>query len=161
MPRETRAPEAERAQRLMIVQDLIVRGWRGSDVWSYVQQETDWNISRRQAYNYYQDAFDALADESEVNRAAYFSLVLQRNEYLYQKAMSKDKPDLNLARLLVADLIKLLKLDEPSADFDWKAEAAKKGYDPTQILERLKRLTADDNGELIEAPEKDTAHDNG
>jgi len=160
VPRENRVPDAELKVRYKIIQDLITKGYRAVDLWTYIKAETDWQISRRQSFNYYKNAFEAFSDESEVNRPAYFALVLSRNEYLYQRALA-DK-DLRLAASLVADLIRLLKLDTPNADFDWQSEAAKQGYDPAQIVERLKRLTAadDDNGEMVEAPEQDTANDN-
>lgn len=130
--------QLELRERHKVVQDLITQGYSGADVWRYIRDETDWNISRRHAYNYYNDAFDALADESQVNRAAYFKLSLDRLQWLYRKATETE--DWKQARLLTLDLIDFLKLDSPDADFDWKKDAAEAGLNPVHIEERLKRL---------------------
>lgn len=147
MPKTNRAPDSELADRYKVIQDLIVRGFTGADVYRYACEHTDWNISKRQAYNYYNDAFSALADESNVNRAAYFKLALDRLQWLYQKAVIAN--DLKLASKVTMDLITFLKLDSPNADFDWQKAAADSGLSPTDIIERLKRLSSpieDENG---------------
>lgn len=149
MPRENRAPESVLQERYRIIQELIVQGKDPAQIVRHCLEHFDWNVSERQHYNYVKSAFEALADNASVNRAAYFVLVLERNKWLYNRALAED--DYRLARLVTLDLINLLKLDSPQADFDWKAAAAKQGLNPDDILARMKRLTVREDQEAARA----------
>ena len=141
----SRTPDNELQERYKVVQDLITQGYTGADVSRWIDENTDWRITRRQAYNYYNDAFSALADESNVNRASYFKLALDRLQWLYMKAVNAS--DFKLASKITMDLITFLKLDTPSADFDWQKLASDKGWNPAELQERMKRLIAADDNE--------------
>lgn len=143
MTKENQVTQLELQERYKVVQELIVQGYNGADVWRYIQDETDWNISRRHAYNYYNDAFDALAEESQVNRAAWFRLTLDRLEWQYRQAVQRK--DWKLARLLSLDIKDFLKLDSPHADFDWKKDAQDAGFNPDEIEQEFKRLMTQDD----------------
>lgn len=140
MPKSQRTPDMELQERYKVVQELIVQGFTGAGIAKWIAENTDWNITRRQAYNYYRDSFEALAIESNVNRAAYFKLALDRLLWLYTKAV--ESGDYKLANRVNNDLIAFLKLDQPSADFDWQKDAADKGLNPQEIVEALKRLSS-------------------
>jgi hypothetical protein len=158
MPKTNRTPDNELMERYKIVQDLIVKGFTGADIARYIADKTDWGLSTRQAYNYYNDAFAALADESNVNRAAYFKLALDRLQWLYMRAIAAN--DLKLARKVTMDLIAFLKLDTPSADFDWQEYARNSGLDPSTMLDMMKRLTTPQI-EVIAVTEDTKAGSNG
>jgi hypothetical protein len=140
--KQNQVTQLELIERYKVVQELIVQGYSGADVWRYIESETDWGITRRQAYNYFNDAFEALADESQVNRAAWFRLMLERLEWQYRQAVQRK--DWKLARLLSLDIKDFLKLDSPHADFDWKKDAQAAGLNPDEIENEFKRLMVQD-----------------
>lgn len=138
-----KSSSSEVEERIAIIRELIDRGASGADVWRYVQFQTKWDISRQQSYNYYNRAYEDMADEAaKVNRAAYFTRSLSRFDYLYQKSIAAN--DITNARKATEGIVKLLKLDSPGAEFDWQQDATNKGIDPVELVERLKRLSAAD-----------------
>lgn len=146
MPREQRATTGELETRYAIIRDFIVRGFTPGEGWRFIRDQTDWGISRRQVYNYFDAVQQRMADEaSTVNRAMYFTRQLGRLDYLYHSAIMAHDPDLGLARQVTMDVVKLLRLDTPEADFDWQRVAAEQGLDAGDILTRMKRLMVVDD----------------
>lgn len=149
MTRGIRATQSELTERYRIVTDLIVQGYSGADVWEHVQSNTDWNITRRQSYTYFKKAFLILAEDSNINRASYFKLAIERLELQYKKANIAD--DYAAASGITMNMVRFLKLDSPDADFDWMKKVSESGVNPDEFKERLKNLLLKEDGEQLES----------
>lgn len=143
MPSSERSTQGELEYRYAIIRKLIAKGYTGGKVWKYVRDKTDWNISRRQAYNYYDAVYEQFAEDATgIDRAAYFVRTLDRLDFIYQKSVSDN--DLTVARQVTMDVVKLLKLDMPDVDFDWTKTAAEHGFSQKEVKARLSRLMLED-----------------
>jgi hypothetical protein len=142
MPRETPADPAELELRLELVRSLIAEGYTQSKVVKYIREEcAEWDISERQARNYYYAVWKQYGDDATgVDRAGYFVRTLDRLDYIYARAMEKN--DFKSALTATAELIKLLRLDIPSADFDWKKAATDAGVSPSELFEKVVRAAS-------------------
>lgn len=139
MPHSNRVTQDELEHRYDIVKSCIDRGLTGAETWRYIERYTDWGISRQQAYNYYNECKKQFIDEAtQIDRAEEFTKSLRRLEYIYKQSLLKE--DYRLAKDTTMDVVKLLKLDAPDANFDWKKKAKAAGIDDDAIFERLDRL---------------------
>lgn len=137
MPQEIQASEGELLDRLEVIRGLISQGLTGAQIVKYVRKELNsWGVTDRQVRNYYNAVWKEMGNEATgVDRAAYFIRTLERLDYLYAKAVQIS--DLRTALTVIGTLIKLLRLDIPSADFDWKKAAEDAGVSPADLFEKV------------------------
>lgn len=143
MPKETPADPGEMEVRLELVRGLIAQGLLQREVVKYIRDKcADWGINDRQARNYYYAVWKQYGDDATgVDRAAYFVRTLDRLDHIYGAAMKVH--DFKTALSTTAELIRLLRLDLPSADFDWKKAAIEQGMSPSDVFEKVVQAVAE------------------
>lgn len=138
MPQNEQASPAEMEIRLGVIREKIAAGLTQAQIVKYVREKcADWNVSDRQARNYYLAVWREYGNEATgIDRAAYFVRTIERLDYIYGAAMKIS--DFRTALSATGELIKLLRLDlGSSADFDWKKAAKDAGVSPSDLFEKV------------------------
>lgn len=136
MSRETPAQGAELYERLALVESLIIKGLSKAEVVRYIRTECQaWDITDRHARRYYDRVMERMSKQAVgIDRAAYFMRSLQRLDYLYQAAMKV--MDFKTAHSVTLSFIKLLRLDDPSYELDWRKAAENAGLNASELFEK-------------------------
>lgn len=137
MAHETQADQGELEIRLEYIRSCIAGGMNQAAIVNHIREEKkDWNITDRQVRNYYATVWKEYGnDATGVDRAAYFVRTLDRLDHIYGVAM--EAKDFKSALQATGELIRLLRLDIPSADFDWKKAAKEAGLSPSDVFEQV------------------------
>ena len=83
-PKVTKAVKLERVNQVL---GWIILGMRPRDIFQYVSEKTDWNISIRQIENYMRDATALIEESSRINRDQEVGKALLRYEKLFTANM--------------------------------------------------------------------------
>lgn len=129
---------AEVAQRLEVVREYIVLGLSERKIIRHLLEYDNqkWQVSERQLRNYYNRVKETMHDEAnEIDRPYYFALNVARLDYLYGRAVVNG--DDKTANQIAATQIKLLRLDTPQYEMNWRKAAQQAGYDPDTIIARF------------------------
>lgn len=124
---------AERDQRVSEIMGLLLEGQSRAAVLQYASKK-EWGVQPRSVDSYIARATAALEAEATIDRAAEFAKAKARLERLYGVAMARD--DLGNARLILAELHKLLSLYMPPAPQTLRLL----GIDMTQLEDVVKAL---------------------
>lgn len=136
MPQNEQADPGEVEVRLEYMRGLIAQGMKLAQIVEHVETETAWGVKPRQIRNYYYAVWKEYSNEATgVDRAAYFVRTIDRLDHIYGAAMTKG--DFKAALTATVELARLLRLDIPNADFDWKAAAKQAGIAPSDLFERV------------------------
>lgn len=148
-----KTPPDELDMRLDYIEELIAQGMTQAHIVRHCQDydaKLQWSVSDRQIRNYYKAALERMSQGAgTIDRRLYHVRSLKRLDYIYRKSLEKD--DRRHALQAEAQIIKLLKLDEPAAEMDWKQAAQRAGIDPENILQRM--LAAHAEAETVERVE--------
>lgn len=127
-------------ERHEIIRNMITAGMTQADVVNKVREDyAAWDISDRQVRNYVQAVFDAMSsDAGLVDRRAYFVRTLHRMDDVYSRAIQVG--NLKVAHDSNMGIIKLLKLDTPTASMDWRTVAQEAGFEPSEAVRAMANL---------------------
>lgn len=128
------ATPAEYHERLELVESLIVKGMEQREIVRYLKEKHEgWGLTDRQLRNYVHEAKERLSSAAKgVDRAAEFAIAKQRNDLLFSSSLKIQ--DYRTALAANVQNIKLMRLDRPNADFDWRAAAQQAGINPQDII---------------------------
>lgn len=155
MPKEIQAPQEVVAERLDVIKDMLVRRLTRPEIIRCVaEKHDDWGIGRRMTYYYIDRALQELAEESDIDRAAEFTMMV----YGWHRVIARaDKMgDLSNQIRAMVELSKLLQLDKPQHELNWREQLKRDGLDPDEVYQKTMRLMAkisQDDEEEIEPDE--------
>lgn len=127
-------------ERRQIIRNMITSGFTQADVVNAVKEQySEWGISDRQVRNYVKQVYEAMsADAGLVDRAAYFVRTIERIDHVYHKAI--EAGNLKVAQEANMGIVKLLKLDTPSAAMDWRKVAKEAGLEDGEAIAAMVKL---------------------
>lgn len=122
------------AERLDIVKALVIKGLLQREIVRHcLEKYPDWDVSDRWLREMVHKAKDQLTDEARrVDRAAEFAIAKGRNDLVFRRAM--EVSDFKTALAANLQNMRLMRLDRPNADFDWKEAARQAGIDPKSVM---------------------------
>lgn len=129
--------QAERAGRVREIADLIAKGLSQPEIERWVKEKRpEWAVTSRAVRYYVADAKLLLSDEAKsVDRAAEFALAKMRNDLLFNAAYKIQ--DYKTALAANVQNIRLMRLDAPNTDFDWKKAAEAAGIKPDDVIRQF------------------------
>jgi len=101
-----------KAERVSQVLELLVLGLKPREIFRYVSEKTDWNITERQIENYIRDATDLIEESSKIRRDQEVGKAILRLEKLYTANMKIQ--DYKAALAVVKTRAELLGLNQPA-----------------------------------------------
>ena len=136
MPQHEPTMGDEKEGRLDLIRGLLLRGMSQAEIVRECQEKQAWGVSDRQIRNYVKECWENMGtDAVNIDRAAYFTRSIERLDLIYHEAM--DAKNLKVAREATVDVIKLLRLDVPSADLDWRKAMKDAGLDPQEAIQEF------------------------
>lgn len=141
---KTYATPEELAERYEAIKRFMIRGWPNRKIIRWIVDESGWNITARMGRYYIQRTLERLSDEApQTDRRSQFVIALERLNHIYERAMGNS--ELGIARQAVNDGIKLLRLDTPDKQFNWRKAAADAGIDPSEAFAMMVELASKDS----------------
>lgn len=140
MPQHEPASPEQLAERREIIRNMITAGFNQAEVVRRVKEEYGaWGVSDRQVRNYVKAVYeDFSSDAGLVDRRAYFVRTIESIDQTKSEAAKignlKLKLDCDLA------IARLLKLDSPQANMDWREAAKNAGLEPTEMVKQFADL---------------------
>ena len=110
MPKETKATDFEKEQRIDLVCEFLIKGLTTAQMFRYVSSKTDWGISARQLDNYISEAKQKIKN-SDNDKGFEIQRAKKRLEKLYVKNESLE--DYKECRALIDTSAKLFGWNEP------------------------------------------------
>lgn len=122
---------------------LLLKGYNQREIVDWLDGHAGWGITKRQIRKYVGRARLLLSEmaSGDIDRREQFTLAVMRLNAQYGKANRAD----DTARAIQATmaLVSLLKLDTPSAQLDWRVEAAAAGIEVSELFTQLVQAAAE------------------
>ena len=110
MPKEEKSNSYEKEKRIDIICEMIIKGFSNNQIFRYVSEKSNWNITQRQVENYLAEAKEKIKN-SESDKDFEIKKAKMRLERLYQKNESIE--DYKECRALIDTMAKLFGWSEP------------------------------------------------
>lgn len=138
----SRVSPDEMVERVNLVVSLFEKGMTQRSIIQYIEEKTDWGISKRQARRICAKARDMLVDEAMmVSRPEHFGLVVRWLKSLFEEA--RKMRDVKEARQVAMSLAKLLRLDQPSFEMDWRKVAEENDLEAEEVIAAVTEMLRD------------------
>lgn len=112
MPKQKKANQATKQERLNTVYNMLVSGATRYQILQYVSQKTEWKITPRMVDNYIQEANAMLAQEAEFLRPREMGRAVARMNFIFQASLKVQ--DYQRAIAAARELNQLLGLYAPT-----------------------------------------------
>lgn len=137
-----RAHPEELQDRLDYIEGLIIRGFSQAQVVEWCRladHKLGWGVSDRHLRNYYKMCLERMsATSGKIDRKMYNTRSIERLDHIYRRASARG--DLVTMLKTTVEIIKLMRLDQPSADQRWAEDASAVGLTASQVFERMLEL---------------------